>query len=209
MIDSLTRNRAPRFFSGFVALVLFAAVLVQLFAAEPEQSLAGKLLVAGDDMQDPRFVESVIYLIKHDHEGTMGFVINRPIGQSTVDDLLKGLGAPAAGSKRDITIYYGGPVSGRQGFLLHTDDVTYEKSIKAKDGILATSQREMLEDLAAGKGPAHFLFILGYAGWAPGQLADEIKSNSWFVVPADKNLIFGKDAEKKWRHALDKRQIRL
>ena len=200
---------ARRCFMGLLTLALFATAGSQTFAAGRDHSLVGKLIVAGEEMKDPRFIESVIYLIKHDHEGTMGFVINRPVGQATIDDLLKGLGAAAKGSNREVIIHYGGPVSGRQGFLLHTDDVTFEGSIKTKDGIAATSHREMIEALDSGQGPRQFLFLLGYAGWAPGQLEDEIESNSWLVVSAEKALIFGRDAEKKWRQAMDKRQIPL
>jgi putative transcriptional regulator len=67
----------------------------------------------------------------------------------------------------------------------------------------------MIEAIALGKGPEQFIFTLGYAGWAPGQLEAELKANSWFVISADKSLIFGKDAETKWRRAMDKRQIPL
>jgi putative transcriptional regulator len=160
-------------------------------------------------MQDPRFVESVIYVIKDDHEGTMGFVINRPVAQGSIDDLLKGFGAEAKGSDREIVIHYGGPVSNLQGFLLHSDDVTLEKSMKVKDGIAATSDTKLIEAIATGRGPRQFLFLLGYAGWAPGQLENEVKANSWYVVAADNSLIFGEDAATKWRRAMDKRQIPL
>jgi putative transcriptional regulator len=178
-------------------------------AAESGPSLVGKLLVAGEDMKDPRFIESVIYVVKDDDAGTMGFVINRPLAQGSIDDLLQGFGVPATGSDREIVIHYGGPVSTRQGFLLHSDDVVLENSMKAADGVAATSDTKLIEALAKGKGPRQFLFMLGYAGWAPGQLEEEIKANAWFVVPADKSLIFDKDADKKWRHAMDKRQIPL
>jgi putative transcriptional regulator len=139
----------------------------------------------------------------------MGFVINRPMARGIIDDLLKGFGAEAKGSQTEIIIHYGGPVSSLQGFLLHSDDVTFESSIKAKNGIVATSDIKMIEAIALGKGPRQYLFILGYAGWAPGQLEDEIKTKSWFVLAADKFLIFGRDAERKWRQAMDKRQIPL
>ena len=181
----------------------------QPLAAEREQPIVGQLLVATEEMKDPRFVESVIYIVKHDPAGTMGLVINRPMAQGPIDDLLKGFGVEAKGNTREIIIHYGGPVSSRQGFLLHSDDVLLENSIKAKDGIAATSDTEMIEAIANGKGPRQFLFMLGYAGWAPGQLEDELQAQTWVVVSADKSLIFGEDAEKKWRQALDKRQIPL
>lgn len=178
-------------------------------AAETEQAIAGQLLIATGEMKDPRFGEAVIYLVKHDSEGTLGLIINRPIAQGAIDEVLKGFGAEAKGSQREIVIHYGGPVSSRQGFLLHSDDVTLENSIRAKDGIVMTSDIKMIEAIAMGKGPRQFIFTLGYAGWAPGQLEAELKTNSWFVISADKSFIFGEDAEKKWRRAMDKRQIPL
>ena len=192
----------------WLAVLVFVALLsVPLNAAE--QPLVGQLLVATDEMKDPRFVEAVIYIVKHDGEGTMGLVINRPIAKAPIDEVLKGFSAQAKGSNREITIHYGGPVSGLQGFLLHTDDVLLEKSIKAKDGIAATSDTRIIESIAEGKGPQQFLFMLGYAGWAPGQLEGELMAKSWVTVSAGKSLIFGKDADKKWREAMDRRQIPL
>ena len=106
-------------------------------------------------------------------------------------------------------IHYGGPVSSLQGFVLHSDDVKLENSTKVKDGIAMTSDIKMIEAIAAGKGPRQSLIMLGYVGWAPGQLEAEIKNNAWFVIPADKSLIFGRDAEKKWHQATDRRQTPL
>jgi putative transcriptional regulator len=194
------------------ALVLFSGFISAQYptaAAEHKQPIAGQLLVATENMKDPRFVESVIYIVKHDDEGTLGLVINKPIARGPIDDLLKGFGSEVQASKRDIVIHYGGPVSTRQGFLLHSDDVMLESSMKTRDAIAMTSDIRMIEAIALGKGPQQFLFTLGYAGWAPGQLEGELAINSWALVPADKSLIFDKDAEKKWRQAIDKRQISL
>ena len=199
----------PTWFVMMIVVVGLVSSELLLLAAERGQALVGQLLVATEEMQDPRFVESVIYIVKHDHEGTMGLVINRPLAQGPIDDLLKGFGAETKGSGREIIIHYGGPVSSRQGFVLHSDDVLLENSMKAKDGIAATSDTKIIESIANDKGPRQFLFMFGYAGWAPGQLEDEIKRKTWAAVSADKALIFGKDAEKKWRQAIDKRQIPL
>ena len=178
-------------------------------AAERERFLTGQLLVATPEMRDPRFAESVIYMVKHDADGAMGLVINKPIAKGLIDDLLKSSGRETKGSKSEIVIHYGGPVGPRQGFLLHTDDHLIDGSTKVANGIAMTADSEMLEALAVGKGPRQALFMLGYAGWAPGQLEMELKTNSWFTVPGDKALIFGADADKKWRQAMDKRQIAL
>ena len=208
-----TGDRVVKIFFWFGALILFIgfqSVRSLLIAAEREQQpMAGKLLVASEAMKDPRFFESVIYLVKHDADGTLGLIINRPLAQGPIDDLLKGFGAEATGSPSEITVHYGGPVSSRQGFLLHSDDKTVEGALKSPNGIAMTSDIKMIQAIANGTGPQQFLFALGYAGWAPGQLEDELKANSWFLVSADKSLIFGKNAGEKWRRALDKRRIRL
>ena len=178
-------------------------------AADRERFLAGQLLVATPEMQDPRFAESVIYMVKHDADGALGLVINKPIAKGSIDDLLKSFGIDGKGSTREIVIHYGGPVSQRQGFLLHTDDHSMESSTQVADGIAMTADIKMLEAIARGEGPRQSLFMLGYAGWAPGQLEMELKTDSWFVIGGDKALIFGGDADKKWRHAMDKRQVPL
>ena len=212
MFRPADRHRVATIFTLVAALNLYIFSFsgrMAPMAAEPEPSIAGQLLVATDEMKDPRFAEAVIYLVKHDSEGTLGLIINRPIAQGAIDDLLKGFGAQAKGSNREIIVHYGGPVSSRQGFLLHSDDITLENSMRAKDGIVMTSSTKMIEAIAIGKGPRQFIFTLGCAGWAPGQLQGEIKANSWFVIAADKALIFDADAETKWRRAMDKRQIPL
>ncbi len=178
-------------------------------AAERESFLTGQLLVATAEMQDPRFAESVIYMVKHDAEGAMGLIINKPIAKGLIDDLLKISGEETKASQKHIVIHYGGPVGQRQGFLLHTDDHSIDSTMKVSNGIAMTADIKMLEALASGKGPRQSLFMLGYAGWAPGQLEAELKTNSWFTLPSDKPLIFGGDADKKWRQAMDKRQIPL
>jgi putative transcriptional regulator len=194
------------------ALLSLAAVIVPgraAIAAEHERFLAGQVLVATEEMADPRFAESVIYMVRHDAQGALGLVINRPMAQGPLDDLLKGFGVELKNPKGEIVIHYGGPVSRRQGFLLHSDDVVLESSTKVKDGIAMTSDTKLLEAMAQGQGPRQALFMLGYAGWGPGQLEAEIKAHSWFAIPGDKSLIFGKDADSKWKQATNRRRIPL
>jgi len=183
--------------------------LVAINAAEQSDYLTGQLLVATPEMRDPRFVETVIYIVKHSSEGAFGLVINRPLAKGPVEDLLKGFGMDSSGAKGEIIVHYGGPVSPSAGFVLHSDDVLLEESAKVANGIAMTSDPKLIEAMAQGKGPRQSLFILGYAGWAPGQLEGELKAGSWFVVSGDKALIFGEDADRKWQQAMDKRKIPL
>ena len=193
-------------------LALIAYLLTPAYSpigADDKTNFAGQLLVATDEMRDPRFIETVIYIVKDNFEGTLGLVINRPLATGPIDDLLKGFGAEPTSSQREVIVHYGGPVSGLQGFVLHSDDLLLESSLRVKDGLAMTSDIKMIEAIASDKGPGQFLIMLGYAGWAPEQLEAELKSNAWFVLPADKTLIFGKDADKKWRRAMDRRQTPL
>ena len=178
-------------------------------AAEGRRYHIGQLLVATAEMKDPRFAESVIYMVKHDSTGAMGLVINKPMATGPIEELLKGFGLEGKSSKREIIIHYGGPVGARQGFVLHSDETLLENSAKVANGVAMTADAKMIEAIAAGKGPRQSLFMLGYAGWAPGQLEAELKMNSWIVIPGDKALIFGTNADKKWRQAIDKQQIPL
>jgi putative transcriptional regulator len=178
-------------------------------AAEQESFIAGQLLVATPEMKDPRFAEAVIYMVKHDANGAFGLVINQPMAKGPFEDLLKGFGVESKGAQGEVLIHYGGPVNMQQGFVLHSDDITVESSMKVVNGIAMTAGVKIIEALAQGKGPKQSLVMLGYAGWAPGQLEMELKAGSWFVIPGDNSLVFGKDAAKKWREAMDKRQIPL
>jgi len=209
------KSRATDYWAlGYAGAVVSLAVLLSAFAArsraaEPLGNLTGKLLVATPEMGDPRFSETVIYVVKHNVEGAFGLVINRPVAKGPIRDLLQGFGVENKNVKGEVVIHYGGPVGQNQGFVLHSDDVLLEDSTKVKDGIAMTSDSKLIEAIGLGKGPRQYLIILGYAGWAPGQLEAEIEANAWFVVTGDKALIFSNDAEKKWRRAMDKRQIPL
>jgi putative transcriptional regulator len=191
-------------------LVFFCVVQMSaLNAAEENRFLTGQFLVATPEMRDPRFVESVIYLVKHDADGAFGLVINRPIARGPLRDLLKGFGIENENAKGDIILHYGGPVGPSQGFVLHTDDYLVDTSTLVKDGIAMTADAKLIEAISSGKGPQRFLVFIGYAGWSPGQLEGELQAQSWFTIPGDKSLLFDKDAEKKWRQAMDRRKIAL
>ena len=191
-----------------LALVSMAADL-SLCAAEEERFLTGQLLVATPEMPDPRFAETVLYMINHDEHGAVGLVVNRPLARGPIADVLKSLGVDAEGAGGEITLHYGGPVEPGKGFILHSDDYVLDSTTKVKDGVAVTTDPEILRALSLGKGPRRSLLLLGYAGWAPGQLEAEMKANGWFSIPADAELIFGADAEKKWDRALERRRIKL
>jgi putative transcriptional regulator len=177
--------------------------------AQGAEFTAGQLLVATPEMGDPRFAEAVIYMVKHNTEGALGLVINRPLAKGPIKNLLEGFGIEHADARGEIIIHYGGPVGARSGFVLHSDDVLLEDSQKVKDGIAITANAKLIEKMAQGEGPSQSLIIFGYSGWAPGQLESELEAGAWHVVPADKALVFGHEDEKKWQLAVERRRISL
>lgn len=178
-----------------------------LFAGE-NQFLTGQLLVATAEMGDPRFAETVVYMVEHDENGAMGLVINRPLAKGPIADLLRGLGVESRAARGEIVIHYGGPVEPEKALVLHSDDYAGRGTTVVGGGIAVTADTEIVRALAEEKGPRQSLFIFGYAGWAPGQLESEIRANAWFTIPAEKKLIFDDDPETKWEHAMAKRKIK-
>jgi putative transcriptional regulator len=163
-------------------------------------------------MRDERFSRAVIYLCAHSDEGAMGIVVNQPAANVNFRDLLVQLDVvPAANlievppRAEAIRVLKGGPVETGRGFVLHSADFFIENStLPIDDGICLTATLDILKAIARGQGPVSAVLALGYAGWAPGQLENEIHANGWLHCPADSELIFGGDAESKYTLALRK-----
>ena len=169
--------------------------------------LAGHLLIAMPGMQDPRFDHTVVCLCAHSADGAMGLIVNRPLAGMAFDDLLRQLKLEPVPPQRRIRMLSGGPVEAGRGFVLHTDDWSTDGSLPVVPGLTLTASVEVLKAVASGGGPRDCVLALGYAGWAPGQLEDEIQRNAWLNVPADEALVFGADTARTWEAALAKLRI--
>ena len=203
------------FTSGLRAGRRLAAVLICLAglaaagAGAQDRSTAGRLLVASESMGDPRFSETVIYMIEHDPKGALGLVVNRPVGAMPVAVLLEGLGLDTEEIRGDIPVYSGGPVEPGRGFVLHSTDVMAESSEATGTGFAVSASPNILRLIGRGEGPEHSLFAFGYAGWGPGQLDGELARADWFVIPAETDLVFAPDPAASWRRAVDLRGVEL
>lgn len=164
--------------------------------------LTGQLLIAMPAMGDPRFAQSVIYLCAHTSDGAMGLVLNRPIVKPTFDELLKQLDVAPLPPARRIRLCAGGPVDNARGFVLHTADWVGEGSLKVNESLALTASLDVLKVIAEGGGPREGILALGYAGWGPGQLEEEIQHNAWLSIPAEEHLVFDTEHDTKWRRAL-------
>src|SRR5271154_296865 len=174
--------------------------------------LDGQLLIAMPVMGDPRFERSVIYMCAHSSEGAMGIMVNRPAGSIDFPELLVQLEIIKESEQiklpenaESMKVLKGGPVDTGRGFVLHSSDFYIENAtLRIDDGICLTATVDILKAIAKGAGPKHAILALGYAGWAPGQLENEIQENGWLHCNADQDLIFGDDVEDKYIRALRK-----
>ena len=169
---------------------------------EVETWLTGQMLIAMPAMLDPRFEKTVVLMCSHGPEGAMGLVINRLFGELNFRGLLNQFDIAMPPDLQERHVYYGGPVEPVRGFVLHSADFVRESTTIISPTLHLTATVEILQALADNQGPRQSLLVLGYAGWAPGQLEAEIQSNGWLTAPADLSIIFDEQTENKWSRAL-------
>ena len=174
--------------------------------------LDGQLLIAMPTMIDRRFARSVIYMCAHSAEGAMGLIINQRASHISFPDLLERLEIVGTDAEEtmppdmlSMAIHVGGPVEPERGFVLHsTDYFAASSTLPIDDEVCLTATIDILKAMATGKGPDRAILALGYAGWAPGQLENEIQANGWLHCPPDLDLIFERNLEHKYDRALSK-----
>ncbi len=164
------------------------------------ESLEGSFLISTQKMTDPRFEEQVILICAHNSEGAMGVAINKPNPVITVADALSGSDIKVPDFALP-PVHIGGPVDIESAFILYESDYAAEYQLEITPTVSISRQPKVLEDIARGIGPEKYLFIIGYAGWGPGQLEAELVSDGWLTLPANESIIFDIPDEEKWRTA--------
>jgi putative transcriptional regulator len=179
--------------------------------------LDGQMLIAMPSMRDERFARTLIYVCAHSSEGAMGIVVNQLAADINFPDLLVKLDVIPAAERIQlprragtIKVLKGGPVETQRGFVLHSADFFIENStLPIDEGICLTATLDILKAIARDEGPANAVLALGYAGWAPGQLENEMQQNGWLHCTADPELVFGTDTGGKYEKAMGKLGIDL
>lgn len=172
--------------------------------AQTPDSLKGQILIAMPGMGDPRFDHSVIYLCAHSSEGAMGLILNKPASDLDLPSLMQQIGITPTDKMRNMPIRFGGPVEHGRGFVLHSTDYSNtDSTLQVTDDFAMTATMDILQDIAKGAGPDTCLLALGYAGWGPGQLEQELQANGWLTGEAGTALVFDPDVDKMWSQALN------
>lgn len=169
-------------------------------------NLKDHFLVAMPSLDEEPFTRSVVYICEHNHEGSMGIIINKPIENLFVDSMLSQLDMPLAqpvwdNRVYDDYVYFGGPLASEHGFIIHTPMDDFTSSIKISDDIMITTSQDILRTLGTHKQPENAFVALGYAGWAKDQIEQEIINDDWLVIKADPEIIFSTPFEMRWNHA--------
>lgn len=168
-------------------------------------NLTHHFLIASPNMPDERFAQTLVYICRHDKHGVLGLVVNRPILEARVGQLLENLNIDVSDQsvKQDLALD-GGPVYPEVGFVLHTGQPTWASSFAISENVCITTSKDILERIAAGEGVGHYHLCLGHASWSKGQLEQEINQGDWLVSPGDLSLLFEIPFEERWRHAAQK-----
>ncbi len=166
------------------------------------QSLQGYFLISTPKMPDPRFQERVVYMCAHTEEGAMGIVVNQPTLDISFEDILRSADIPVPETKFP-PIYLGGPVEMNAAFFLYTSEYNVKNQMAISQTVCLSSEPQILKDVASGEGPESYIFALGYAGWGPGQLENELTANGWLTLPSDDKVLFHTPDEMKWKSAAE------
>jgi putative transcriptional regulator len=166
-------------------------------------SLVDKCLIATPAIKDPIFASSLVYMCEHSENGSMGLVVNHETSQ-VLEDIFDQLDIKCQDDDiKQQPVFIGGPVQLEQGFVLHSSEGCWQNSVEVSSGVNLTSSLDILQSIATGKGPDDYLVILGFSGWASGQLEAELQQNSWLTATCDTDLLFHQRAEDKWQVAFD------
>ena len=193
------------------AAVLLAGLLLGTAAGDAPDlaSLTGQLLIAAPTIGDPRFAHTVILMVRHDKEGALGIVINRPVGEQSIASLLEGTGEDVSGIEGSLRVFAGGPVQPELGFVVHSAEYRRDETLEVDAHVAMTASRQILRDIGHNRGPEKSLFALGYAGWGPGQLEGELARHDWFTAPEEPKLVFDDNRANLWEDAMARRTREL
>ncbi|MDQ6619052.1 MAG: YqgE/AlgH family protein [Pseudomonadota bacterium] len=172
--------------------------------AAGDSNFTNHFLIAMPGMTDPHFAHALTYICEHNDDGALGIVVNKPTDM-TLAALLEQLDVPLDDeSVGEAPVHFGGPVQIDRGFVLHRPLGNWQSTLALADDLGLTTSKDVLEALGRGEGPREVFVSLGYAGWAAGQLEQEIAQNAWLTVEADPGLVFALPAEGRLPAAMQR-----
>lgn len=167
-------------------------------------NLTDNFLIAMPALEDPYFSNALVYICEHNENGALGVIVNRPIDMNLAGLFEKIDIKLDATALADLPVYFGGPVQLDRGFVLHRPVGLWQSTLAVNKEIGLTSSRDVLSSVGSAGLPSEIIVALGYAGWEPGQLEDELARNSWLTVPAKAAILFDMPPEERLPAAMQK-----
>ena len=215
LVTIVSMWRIPVLLSIGLALAVFQAsgsiagkspLLPASIAPDPplsgaQQPGAGMFLVAKRTLDGTYFGRTVVFLIEHDENGTLGLIVNRS-SEILLSDALADIDAGSAAAHR---LHYGGPVEPSMIMMLVQSQSAAKGMAHVTESVYASVDRGVLDALlAANKDARELRFYIGYSGWSAGQLDGELERGSWHVVAADTHAIFAADSDSLWQRLIER-----
>jgi len=165
-------------------------------------SLAPSLLLSMPQLVDPNFTRTVVLLCKHNEDGALGLVVNRPLlttGRVTVNL------DPPVSTDRELQVWIGGPVEPQRTWVLvgeAPDQYEAQQGMRIADNLYLSTSPDLLRRLLAPEPPEMARLIVGYSGWGPGQLEAELEASAWLMSDVDRDLVFNTASDRMWETAI-------
>jgi len=172
-----------------------------------QTNLKGQFLMAMPGLSDPNFFQTVTCICEHNSDGAVGIVINRVHPSLSGKDIFKELKIEYKKKVELIPVHIGGPVHAGEIFVIHSTPFDWASCFMITPHLAMSNTKDIIESLAAGKGPESFIIALGCAGWGPNQLESEIRQNAWLTFPALNEIIFNVSVETRWAEAVKRMGI--
>jgi putative transcriptional regulator len=166
------------------------------------QSLAPAFLLSMPQMLDPNFARTVVLLCRHSEEGAFGLVVNRPM--LTSGRVVVNLDPPIS-TERELQVWIGGPVEPERSWMLVGEEPPEEDEAvrwRVASGLYLSTSPELLRRSLEPSPPPRTRLVVGYSGWGPGQLEEELTASAWLLSDVDTELVFNTPPECIWEAAI-------
>jgi putative transcriptional regulator len=202
-LTSVSDNSRLKLFSTVHITLTLSALEADMENNYPG-SLKGQFLLAMPGLADPNFSQTVTCICEHNQEGAMGLIVNRIHPELSAKDIFEELKIKSSARSASILIHLGGPVHIGEIFVMHGPPFDWEACFMITPSLAMSNTRDILEAIAADKGPKSYIIALGCSGWGPGQLEAELKENAWLTFPVFEENIFELPVETRWEEAVKK-----
>ncbi|MBA3271711.1 MAG: YqgE/AlgH family protein [Acidobacteria bacterium] len=162
-------------------------------------TLAPLLLVSMPQMLDPNFSRTVVLLAEYSRHGAFGLVVNRQMPEPAHEVIKPD---PPMNIRKDVHLYVGGPVEPNRAWILTKHRELDGEALAISDGVYLSAAPDLIRHALRSSPDPQLRLVIGYSGWAPGQLDGELAASSWLMAPVQPDLLFDIPIDAMWETAI-------